>query len=141
MADLHLQQFHRTARPESHNASSSTVLLIGGALLLVLTGLAVTGTFLVFLVFIAPLLLISSPIWVPLCFFLFVTVCGMLSLFGLGLAGLVGAYWLYRFLRDESPPGSGRADRVYETARNMKEYVRDYGGYLQSKLRNVAPGA
>ena len=60
--------------------------------------------------------------------------------------GLVaGLSWMYRYLRGQNPPGSGRIDyarsRIYDTASHVKDYAREYGGYLQNKVKDAAPGA
>ncbi|MBA0616676.1 hypothetical protein Godav_026175 [Gossypium davidsonii] len=43
------------------------------------------------------------------------------------------------------PPGSDRVDsartRIYDTASHVKDYAMEYGGYLQSKVKDAAPGA
>ncbi|KAJ6976355.1 hypothetical protein NC653_028468 [Populus alba x Populus x berolinensis] len=47
-------------------------------------------------------------------------------------------------LRVEST-GSDQVDyarnRIYDTASHVKDYAREYGGYLQSKVKDAAPGA
>ncbi|KHN05978.1 hypothetical protein glysoja_046115 [Glycine soja] len=52
---------------------------------------------------------------------------------------------MYRYFRGLHPPGSDRVDyarsRIYDTASHVKDYARDYRGYLQSKVKDAAPGA
>ncbi|KAK1302921.1 hypothetical protein QJS10_CPB12g00274 [Acorus calamus] len=124
--------------PNSAQVIGFLTLLISGGILLFLTGLTVTLSTMGLIVF-TPLILLSSPIWVPLAAALFVAVAGLLMVSGFGLAGLAGATWVYR------PVGSERVDyargRIADTAGHVKDYAREYGGYLQSKPRDTAPGA
>ncbi|KAI4387473.1 hypothetical protein MLD38_005301 [Melastoma candidum] len=58
----------------------------------------------------------------------------------------LGEYLLaVQVLQGVPSPGLERADyardRIYDTARHVKDYAREYGGYLQTKLKDVAPGA
>ncbi|KAI4302097.1 hypothetical protein MLD38_037884 [Melastoma candidum] len=70
---------------------------------------------------------------------------GVISVGGFDFAALAGLSWLYKYCSGLHPPGSERADyardRIYDTARHVKDYAREYGGYLQTKLKDVAPGA
>lgn len=135
---------HRIPPQTSTRFLGLLTLAITGGVLLLLTGITVTGTLMCLIVF-APLIFILSPIWVPVGAILFVTVFALLSLCGLGVSILAGLTWLYRYFGGSHPPGSDQADharrRIYDTARHVKEYARDYGGYLRSKLKDVAPGA
>lgn len=131
---------HRIPPQTSTRSLGLLTLAISGGALLLLVGLTVTGS-LVGLILFAPLILILSPIWVPAGAFLFVTV----FLCGLGVAALASLSWVYKYFRGSHPPGSDQADyarmRIYDTARSVKDYARDYGGYLRTKLKDVAPGA
>ncbi|KAF8399174.1 hypothetical protein HHK36_015039 [Tetracentron sinense] len=162
MADRHPGQGQRTTRPGGGgetdtflrrlnvHAPNSTQLLgiltliISGGILLVLTGLTLTATVLG-LIFFTPLILLSSPIWVPVGTVLFVAIAGFLSMCGFGVAVLAGLSWMYKYFRGWHPPGSDRVDyarsRIADTTGHMKDYAREYGGYLQSKVMDVAPGA
>ncbi|XP_044477303.1 oleosin G-like [Mangifera indica] len=130
--------------PNSAQLLGFLALFISGSILLLLTGLTITAT-IIGLIFFAPLLIISSPIWVPIGTVLFVVVAGFLSVCGVGLAVLAGLSWMYRYYRGLHPPGSDRFDyarsRIYDTASHVKDYAREYGGYLQSKVKDAAPGA
>ena len=164
MADRHsgsgqTQQHQRTPRPtpgsaflrrlHDHAPNSTQLvgfltLIVSGCILLFLTGLTITAT-VVGLIFFTPLILISSPIWVPAGTIFFFSVAGFLSLCGFGMAVLAGLSWIYKYFRGWNPPGSGRFDyarsRIADTASHMKDYAREYGGYLQSKVKDAAPGA
>ncbi|XP_010262686.1 PREDICTED: oleosin 1-like [Nelumbo nucifera] len=130
--------------PNSTQLVGFLTLVISGGILLLLTGLTLTATVLG-LIFFTPLIVISSPIWVPAGTILFVSIAGLLSMCGFGVAVLAGASWLYKYFRGWHPPGSDRVDyarsRIADTANHMKDYAREYGGYLQSKVRDAAPGA
>ncbi|KAF3969139.1 hypothetical protein CMV_007030 [Castanea mollissima] len=115
-----------------------------GSILLLLTGLTVTATVLC-IIFFTPLILFTSPIWFPIGAFLFVVTAGFMSLCGFGVALVAGLSWIYRYFRGMHPPGSDRFDyarsRIYDTASHVKDYATQYGGYLQSKEKDAAPGA
>ncbi|KAK4773376.1 hypothetical protein SAY87_028395 [Trapa incisa] len=119
-------------------------LAVSGGIFLLLTGVTV-AVILVGLIVFSPIILITSPIWVPAAAILFAPVFGLLSFCCLGLAVLAGLAWLYRYLKGSHPPGSYQAElsrrRIYDTARHVKEYASSYGGYLRNKLKDVAPGA
>ncbi|CAN8321027.1 unnamed protein product [Cochlearia groenlandica] len=110
---------------------------ISGGILLLLTGITVTVSVLGFIAFL-PLIIISSPVWIPL----FLVITGFLSFAGFlfGTTGLVS--WLYKYFRGMHPVGSDQVDyarsRIYDTAAHVKEYA---GGYLHGKLKDAAPGA
>ncbi|KAF5734074.1 Oleosin family protein [Tripterygium wilfordii] len=130
--------------PNSAQVVGILTFIISGAVLLLLTGLTVTALVLG-LIFFAPLIIFTSPIWVPLGTILFVVIAGFLSVCGFGVAVVVGLSWLYRYFKGMHPPGSDRVDharsRIYNTASHVKDYAREYGGYLQSKVKDAAPGA
>ncbi|XVF12351.1 hypothetical protein REPUB_Repub08aG0109600 [Reevesia pubescens] len=83
--------------------------------------------------------------WFPVGTVLFVTLVGFLSACGFGVVVVVGLSWMYRYFRGIHPPRSNRVDyarsRIYETASHIKDYAMEYGGYLQSKVKDAAPGA
>ncbi|KAJ7956574.1 Oleosin [Quillaja saponaria] len=130
--------------PNSTQFVGILTLLITGSILLILTGLTVTGTVLG-LIFFTPLIIVSSPIWIPVGTILFLTTAGFLSLCGFGFVTVATLSWMYRYVRGLQPPGSDRVDyarsRIYDTASHVKDYAREYGGYLQSKVKDAAPGA
>ncbi|BFG33009.1 hypothetical protein CerSpe_192830 [Prunus speciosa] len=161
------QQLQRVPRPTNTNNPASTnasiflrrlqghapnstqlvgflTLLVSGAILLLLTGLTVTATIMGLILF-TPLIIISSPIWVPIGALLFLTVAGFVSMCGFGAAAVAGSSWMYRYFKGMQPPGSDRVDyarsRIYDTASHVKDYAREYGGYLHSKVKDAAPGA
>ncbi|XP_054804661.1 oleosin G [Prosopis cineraria] len=138
-----LQRLHEHA-PNSIQLIGLLTLLITGTVLLLLTGLTVAGAVLG-LMFFAPLIIVSSPIWVPVGTVLFIVAAGFLSMCGFGVVVVAVLSWMYRYFRGLNPPGSGRIDyartRIFDTASHVKDCAREYGGYLQGKVKDAAPGA
>ncbi|MCE2055823.1 hypothetical protein HAX54_043489 [Datura stramonium] len=130
--------------PNSTQLVGFLTLVISGGILLLLTGLTLTAIILG-LIFFTPLVLISSPIWVPVGTVLFIAIAGFLSVCGFGVATLASLSWLYRYFKGFHPPGSDRVDyarsRIADTASHVKDYAREYGGYLHGKVKDAAPGA
>lgn len=130
--------------PNSTQLAGLLTLLVTGSIFLLLTGLTVAGTVLA-LIFFSPLIIVSSPIWVPAGTFLFLLTAGFLSMCGFGLIAVAALSWMYRYFRGLHPPGSDRVDyarnRIYDTASHVKDYAREYGGYLHIKVKDAAPGA
>ncbi|XP_022135191.1 oleosin 16 kDa [Momordica charantia] len=124
--------------PHSPQLLGFLTLFISAAVLVFLTGLTITAAA-VALILITPFILLTSPIWVPVGFLLFVATAVVLSLGGLALAAAAGLSWGFRYFKGMQPPGSERLEyarsRIYDTA-------REYGGYFgQSKVKDAAPGA
>lgn len=134
----------RQHAPNSTQLVGFATLVISGGILLLLTGLTLTATVLG-LIFFAPMILISSPIWVPLGTLLFIAIAGFLSFFGFGVTAAAAAYWMYRYFRGLHPPGSDGVEyartRIADTASHVKDYAREYGGYVHGKVKDAAPGA
>ncbi|XP_038879769.1 oleosin G-like [Benincasa hispida] len=130
--------------PNSPQLIGFLTLFISASILIFLTGLTLTAAVLA-LIFLTPFILLTSPIWLPVAFFLFLATAGVLSLGGLALAAAAGFSWAYRYFKGMHPPGSDRLEyasrRIYDTASHVKDYAREYGGYLQSKVKDAAPGA
>ncbi|KAK4799648.1 hypothetical protein SAY86_025013 [Trapa natans] len=126
--------------PQTPSRSLGLITLAISGMALLLAGITVTAT-LVGVVFFTPLILIFSPIWVPAGVILIFSalVCGG------SLAVLASLLCLYRYLKGSHALVSDQADyarmRIYDTARSVKDHARDYGGYLRTKLKDVAPGA
>ncbi|KAJ4960044.1 hypothetical protein NE237_019954 [Protea cynaroides] len=130
--------------PNSTQLMGFLVLVISGGILLFLTGLTLTAIVLG-LIFFLPLILLTSPIWVPAGTLLFIGVVVFLMTCGFGMAVVAGSLWIYRYLRGWHPPGSQRIDyarsRLANTANHVRDYAREYGGYLHSRSKDAAPGA
>ncbi|XP_062232658.1 oleosin-like [Phragmites australis] len=134
----------QTHAPNSTQVVGFLTLLVSGAVLLLLTGLTLTGA-VVALVFLGPLALITSPIWVPVAIALFLLVAAALSTCGFVVATLAGGTWMYRYFTGRHPAGADQLDyarsRIADTASHVKDYAREYGGYLHSRSKDAAPGA
>ncbi|XP_031104759.1 oleosin 16 kDa [Ipomoea triloba] len=133
-------------RFQDHAPNSSQIfgfftLVISAGILLFLTGLTLTASILG-LIFFTPLILISSPLWIPIGTVLFIAIAGFLSVCAFAIAAILSVSWLYRYYRGFHPPGSDRFDyarsRIVDTANHVKDYA---GGYLQGKVKDAAPGA
>uniref|UniRef100_A0ACD5T6Z6 Uncharacterized protein n=2 Tax=Avena sativa TaxID=4498 RepID=A0ACD5T6Z6_AVESA len=136
-------------RVQAHAPTSTQIvglltLLVAGAVLLLLAGLTITGA-VVALVFLGPLALLTSPIWVPFALALFVVGFAALSAAGFAVAALAAATWAYRYLTGRHPVGADQVDRarsrIADTASHVKDYAREYGGYLNNRVKDAAPGA
>lgn len=90
-----LHKLHEQA-PNPTQLVGILTLVVSGGILLLLTGLTVTGL-VMGLIFFIPLLLISSPIWIPVGTVLFIGVASMLSMCGFAVAVLSTVSWLYRY--------------------------------------------
>ena len=138
-----MQKIHEHT-PNSTQILGFITLFISGSVLLLLTGLTLTGT-VVGLVLLTPVLIFFSPILIPVATVLFVAVAGFLSAGGFGLAALSAISWLYNYIKGRRPPGADRIDyarmRIADTANHVKDYAREYSGYLQSKIQDAAPRA
>ncbi|KAG6587630.1 Oleosin 16 kDa, partial [Cucurbita argyrosperma subsp. argyrosperma] len=130
--------------PNSPQLLGLLTLFISASILIFLIGLTFTAA-LITLIFLSPVILLTSPIWAPLVFFLFIPAVGLLSLGGFAVAAAAGVSWAYRYFKGMHPPGSEQVEyarsRIYDTASQVKDYAREYGGYLQSKVKDAAPGA
>ncbi|EEF50653.1 oleosin G [Ricinus communis] len=143
----HVSTFLRKLQSHAPNSTQFMgilTLLISGSILLLLIGITVTAL-VMGLVFFTPLIIVSSPIWFPIGVLLFFAAAGFFSVCGFLVATIGGLSWMYRYYRGMHPPGSDRFDyarsRIYDTASHVKDYAREYGGYLQSKVKDAAPGA
>lgn len=134
----------QTHAPNSTQVVGFLTLLVSGAVLLLLTGLTLTGA-VVALVFLGPIALLTSPIWVPIAALLFVLAAAAISACGLAVAALAAGTWMYRYFTGRHPMGADRVDyarsRIADTASHVKDYAREYGGYLHSRSKDAAPGA
>ena len=110
-------------------------LLITGSILLLLTGLTIVGSVLGLILF-APLIIVTSPIWIPLCAVLFLVTAMFLSMCGFGIVVLAVLTWMYRYFKGlHHPPGSNRVSHALNR-------VKERAGNLNSKgLDAAAPGA
>ncbi|XP_013584077.1 PREDICTED: oleosin 1 [Brassica oleracea var. oleracea] len=130
----------RSHSPTSSQLFGFLALFISGGILLFLLGVTVTVVGIGFVVFL-PLIIISSPVWIPV----FIGVGGFLSVAGLLVGTLAVVSWAYRYFRGRHPVGSDQMDyargRIYDTASHVKDYAREYGGYFHGRAKDAAPGA
>ncbi|KAI3857960.1 hypothetical protein MKX03_006174 [Papaver bracteatum] len=118
-----------------------TKLLMSGAVLLCLTGITLSSAVLG-IILVSILIMMSSPIWVPIATILLISMIGFLWICGLGAALIFGLPWMYKYLRATYPLGSDWVDdvrnQIMGTAGQMRDYAREY---FRSKIKGVAPGA
>ncbi|KAJ4870538.1 Oleosin family protein [Raphanus sativus] len=132
-----LRQLQSQSPEHSRQRFGLLAFFISGGILLLLTGITATAFVLGFIAFL-PIIIISSPIWVPL----FLLVTGFLSVAGFlfGTAAVVS--WTYRYFKGMHPVGSDQVDyarsRIYDTAAHVKDYA---GEYFHGKFKDAAPGA
>lgn len=130
--------------PNSPQLLGFLTLFISAAILIFLIGLTLTAA-VVSLIFLTPFILLTSPIWAPLAFLIFVVAAVVISVGGAAVGAVAALSWGYRYLKGMQPPGSEGLEyarsRIYDTASHVKDYAREYGGYLQSKVKDAAPGA
>ncbi|CAH2053377.1 unnamed protein product [Thlaspi arvense] len=130
----------RSHSPTSSQLFAYLALFISSGILLFLLGVTVTAAVLGFIVFL-PLIIISSPIWIPV----FVVVGGFLTVTGFLVGTVTVVSWTYRYFRGMHPVGSDQMDyarsRIYDTASHVKDYAREYGGYFHGRAKDAAPGA
>ncbi|KAL5726066.1 hypothetical protein ACHQM5_009137 [Ranunculus cassubicifolius] len=130
--------------PNSSQLLGLLTLAVSGGILLVLTGLTLT-TSILGLIFFTPLIVLTSPIWIPIGTIIFVSVAGFLSMCGFGVGTMATLTWLYKYFKGTHPIGADRVDyarsRIADTASHMKDYAKEYGGYLQSRVKDAAPSA
>jgi hypothetical protein len=134
----------QTRAPNSTQVVGFLTLLVSGAVLLLLTGVTLTGA-VVALVFLGPIALLTSPIWVPVAVVISAIVAAALSACAFAAAALPVATWMYRYFTGRHPVGADRVDyarsRIADTASHVKDYAREYGGYLRTRAKDAAPGA
>ncbi|XP_074580782.1 oleosin-like [Curcuma longa] len=83
--------------PDSNQLVGLLTLVIFGGIFVLLAGATLTFALLAF-AFLGPILLLTSPIWLPAAIFLFVVVAITLSACGFAAAGVAGAIWSYRYV-------------------------------------------
>ncbi|XP_030530859.2 oleosin G-like [Rhodamnia argentea] len=115
-----LHKLHEHA-PNSPHLLGFLALLVSDAILLLLIGLTTTAA-VMGLILLAPLVILSSPIWVPIAAVLFAAVAAALSACGFGVIALAGLSWLYKYFRGSDPSGSGRGENAW--AGHVKDYAK-----------------
>ncbi|XP_028753819.1 oleosin 16 kDa-like [Neltuma alba] len=138
-----LRKLHKRAPTPSQFVGLVTIFIIASISLFV-AGLTVAGITLT-LVVLTPLVVLSSPIWVPAAAIFFLFVAGFLAVCGFAAVVLASLSWTCRYFRGLHPPGSDRVDyarsRICDTASHVKDCAWEYGRLLQGKVKDAAPGA
>lgn len=138
-----LRQIRQHA-PNSSQLVGLLTLVVSGGILLAFACITFTVAALAF-VFLGPILLLTSPVWVPVAALVFGATVVALSACSFGMAAVAGATWVYRYAMGRHPVGSDRVDyarsRIADTASHVKDYAREYGGYLKGRVKDAAPGA
>lgn len=121
MAEQHQSQQEPSLAKQA--AKAATAFAISGVLL-VISGLTLTGTMILVTVA-TPLLLIFSPVLVPAAITVFFIVAGFITSGGLGVAAASVMSWIYQYVTGKHPPGSEKLDHVQmalaSKARDMKD--------------------
>ncbi|KAG2255263.1 hypothetical protein Bca4012_092096 [Brassica carinata] len=132
-----LRQLQSQSPEHSRQRFGLLAIFISCGILLLLTGITVTTFVLGFIAFL-PIIIISSPIWIPL----FLLVTGFLSVAGFLFSTAAVMSWMYRYFKGMHPVGSEQVDyarsRIYDTAAHVKDYA---GVYFHGKLKDAASGA
>lgn len=120
---------HQTTQNTRSTAKFITATLLGGSSL-VLSGLTLTGTVLGLAVA-TPLFVLFSPVLVPALITVVMIITGFMLSGGSGTAAIMGFTWLYNYVTGKHPVGTDQIDYMKDEiggkARDMKDFVRDYG--------------
>ncbi|KAF6169336.1 hypothetical protein GIB67_028756 [Kingdonia uniflora] len=133
------QKFSESVPSSRQTVKFATAATIG-TILLVLSGLTLTGT-VIALIIATPVLVFFSPVLVPAGIVLFLTTTGFLLSGGFGVAALLALSWIYSYVTGKHPPGSDQVDYARMTlanrAREAKERAKEYGNYVQQKTQET----
>ncbi|KAM7490490.1 hypothetical protein LguiA_033411 [Lonicera macranthoides] len=103
-----------------------------GAAFLGLSGLTLTGT-VISLILATPVLVLFSPVLVPIGVVLSLVTAGFLFSGGCGVAAVAALSWIYNYVAGKHPPGADQLDyartRIANKARDMRERAKEYGQY------------
>jgi hypothetical protein len=131
--------------PNQRQVLGLVALVVAAGLVLLLGGLALTGTTITVLLA-TPVLLFFSPILVPLAILAAFAVSGLLGFGIFGVSVFSAISWIYNYYKGRHPVGSDQVDaaryRINETAHQIKEKAAHYGqeaqNYVQSKTDTTA---
>ncbi|XP_078428387.1 oleosin G-like [Wolffia australiana] len=130
--------------PNSSQVLGFLTLVVSGAILLFFAGLTLTATVLG-VIFLTPLAVLTFPLWMPAAAVATVVTVAVVLAGGSGAAVVAAVSWGYKYLRGGHPIGSERLDyarsRIADTAGHVKEYAREYGGFLRGRIKDAAPSA
>jgi len=112
-----------------------------GTVLLVLSGLTLTGT-VIALIVATPVLVLFSPILVPAAITAFLIATGFVFSGGCGVAAISALSWIYQYATGKHPPGSDQLDharmRIANAAWDVKEKAKENLQYVQHKAQEAA---
>ncbi|CAF2105995.1 oleosin-like [Brassica napus] len=100
-----LRQLQSQSPEHSRQRFGLLAFFISCGILLLLTGITLTAFVLGFIAFL-PIIIISSPIWIPL----FLLVTGFLSVAGFLFSTAAVMSWMYRYFKGMHPVGSEQVD-------------------------------
>ncbi|RVX17285.1 hypothetical protein VitviT2T_004379 [Vitis vinifera] len=130
--------------PSSRQAVKFLTAATIGTILLVLSGLTLTGT-VIALIIATPALVVFSPILVPAGTVIFLATTGFLFSGCCGVTALMALSWLYEYVAGKHPPGADQLDyarmRIANKARDMKERAKEYGQYVHHKAQEATQGS
>ncbi|KAL5728946.1 hypothetical protein ACHQM5_001965 [Ranunculus cassubicifolius] len=137
------QKFSESA-PTTRRTVKFLTAAILGTIMLVMSGLTLTGT-VIALVMATPILVIFSPVLVPAGIVLFLAVSGFFISGGFGVAALSALTWIYNYVAGNHPAGSDQLDyarmRLANKARDVKERAKEYGQSAQNKASDATQQA
>ncbi|XP_074278266.1 oleosin L-like [Silene latifolia] len=128
-----------TSRQTVKFVTASTI----GTVLLVLSGLTLTGT-IISVIMATPLLVLFSPILVPAVITAFLIASGFVFSGGCGVAALSVLSWIYQYVTGKNPPGAEQLDearmRIANAARDVKDRAKENMPYGQHRIQDVTTG-
>lgn len=135
-----LSQVLYESAPSTHQTVKFITAATIGTVLLILSGLTLTGT-VIALILATPLLVIFSPILVPAAIVLFLAATGFVFSGGCGVAALATLAWIYNYVAGKHPVGADQLDyarmKIADTARDVKERAKEYGQYAQHNTQDA----
>ncbi|XP_021738830.1 oleosin 16 kDa [Chenopodium quinoa] len=134
------QQHHHPISPTTRQTVKFLTASTIGTVLLVLSGLTLTGTVLA-LVLATPVLVLFSPILVPALITIFLIASGFVFSGGCGVAALSALSWIYQYTTGKHPPGADKLDsarmRIGNAAWEVKEKAKENLQYVQHKAQEA----
>ncbi|KAG6499123.1 hypothetical protein ZIOFF_038879 [Zingiber officinale] len=97
--------------PDSNQLVGLLTLVIFAGIFVLLAGATLIAALLTF-AFLGPILLLTSPIWVPAAIFLFAAVTVTLSACGVAAAAVAGTIWMYRYVNGRHRQDRRAASRI-----------------------------
>lgn len=126
--------------PNSRQAVKFLTASTIGTVLLVLSGLTLTGT-VIALIVATPVLVLFSPILVPAAITVFLIATGFVFSGGCGVAAISALSWIYQYVTGKHPPGADQLDharmRIAHAAWEVKERAKENLQYGQHKAQEA----